>query len=205
MIIKSRLFRPLDYLRIEHPQKKKFDIIIPLILSIISTGLFAILPQPIKLFSDCGLIFFVTDLLKILSGFYIASLAAVATFNGPGMEQNIAGKPIILEKIYKGKKTKEELTRRKFLCLLFGYLSFMSIFLYFLGAGSILLKENIKIVFPNIVNDYLKYLFIFCYSILVYNLLITTMHGLYYLVDRIHRIDPYIHNEDTKPPEKHDN
>lgn len=195
MIIRSHLLRPLDYLRIKHPQKTKIDIVIPFILSAGSTIIAIILPLPIKLFAYGGLVASVTNLLQILSGFYIASLAAVATFNKPGMDQKLAGKPVKLKQRFKGTFKEEELTRRRFLCLLFGYLSLMSIFIYFFGAVSNIFRENIRVIFPGTMHLYLRITFIFSYLFFFFNLLLTTLYGLYYLVDRIHRADSVLNDD----------
>ncbi len=68
----------------------------------------------------------VNGLLQVLIGFFVASLAAVATFQRPGMDENMRGKAPTLQ----GKGV----TRRQYLCYMFGYLAFMSIAVYF-GSG----------------------------------------------------------------------
>ncbi|EKF9782201.1 hypothetical protein RV096_003428, partial [Vibrio cholerae] len=73
-----------------------------------------------------GLVQLVNGLLQVLIGFFVASLAAVATFQRPGMDENMRGKAPTLQ----GKGV----TRRQYLCYMFGYLAFMSIAVYF-GSG----------------------------------------------------------------------
>lgn len=196
MTIYSRLFRPLDYLRVRHSEKIKYDLYLPLILSFLLTVVLLLLPKPVHIFGSSGLIKIITEILQILTGFYIASLAVISTFKKEGMDDVMPGKPMMLKVKIAGVFRDEELTRRRLLCLLFGYLALISIFLYFLGAGSNLLIENIKYLIPIKAHGYVKWSFIFLYLLVVSNLLITTLIGLFYMVDRIHRIDPKLLSPD---------
>ena len=194
-----RLLRPIDYLRIKHPQKLFYDLTLPLVLSVVGTFILILLPKPFLVFGEAGLISTVTGILQILTGFYIASLAAVATFDKQGMDEPLKGDPIELYVTRKGKKIKETVTRRRFLSLLFGYLALLSFFLYFIGAGANLLMDNIKYILPAPSHCYVKWSFVAIYLFLTANLITTTLHGLYYMVDRIHRIDPHLVGDQKKP------
>lgn len=185
----SRLLRPLDYIRIKHPLKVFYDFYFPLIAASLLTASFAFLPVQPKITGDGGLIKIITDILQILSGFYIASLAAIATFNKDGMDDLMEGDPPTLKIVYRGKEMTDELTRRRFLCLLFGYLSLLSLFLYFLGAVSSLLAANFKYLLGHQLWWMVKakWFFVWMYLFLTSNLIVTTLLGLFYMVDRIHR------------------
>ncbi|MGL5076636.1 MAG: hypothetical protein ACRDBG_12550, partial [Waterburya sp.] len=139
----SHLLRPLDYLRIKHPSKWLYDLGLPLILSILFTGFLVVLPVQIEILGESGLVVIFTSLLQILTGFYIASLAAVATFDREIMDSVMAGDPTVLSKKVKGKMEHEVLTRRRFLSLMFGYLSLLSFLLYFFGAFVNLLEPSL--------------------------------------------------------------
>jgi hypothetical protein len=41
-----------------------------------------------------------------------------------------------------------ELTRRRYLCLTFGYLTFISLFLYLLGLGTVISVRSVKVILP---------------------------------------------------------
>lgn len=185
----GRLFRPLDYLRIHHPQKAVYDYVIPICVSLPLTILITSLPVSVKVFGENSLISSITGILQILTGFYIASLAAVATFNKDGMDDPLAGRPVMLKTQIKGKTVDEKVTRRRFLCLLFGYLALLSIFLYFIGTGANLFHPNAVAIFSAHCKSYLRFTYIFVYLFCTANLVVTTLHGLYYMVDRIHRSD----------------
>lgn len=192
----SKLFKPIDYLKIQHPQKLKYDLYIPAFVAILGTLLLIILPQPVKFFGENGLVIVITNILQMLTGFYIASLAAVATFQKEDLDKPMPGRPLEITVAIQGVKKEEALTRRRFLCLLFGYLALLSFFLYFIGAGANLLVPNAKYIIPIKLHHIARWIFAIIYLFLTANLMITTLHGLYYMVERIHRSDPVLIKKD---------
>lgn len=99
----SRLFRPLDYIRVKHPEKPKYDFFIPFCLSATGTVSLMLLPVTPAILGDDGVVDIFTGLLQMLIGFYIASLAAIATFNKKGMDQIMPGDPPTLRVSLRGK------------------------------------------------------------------------------------------------------
>jgi hypothetical protein len=187
MSILGQLFTPVAYLRIRHPVKAWFDWYIPLLLTVVCVAFILVIPKPIKLFGDHGVVFIITDLIKMLTGFYIAALAAVATFPRDSMDEPIEGEPVTLSVKRKGVAKKSELSRRRFLSYLFGYLAFMGLALYFVGAVSSLLGPNLTLLQLAWWGVLLKWCFVFGYLFFTINLLTTTLLGLHFLTDRIHR------------------
>lgn len=198
----SRLCRPLDYLRVIHPAKWKYDYFIPTGIAVVLCGAYYALPVSPSLFGCDGIVYIVTDLLKILVGFYIASLAAIATFNKAGMDKSMPGIPPTLTKSRRGKRKQEELTRRRFLCLLFGYLSFMSMAVYFIGAVSGLVAPSITAFLSDFTISVLRLAFVLIYLFLASNLFVTTLLGLYYMTDRIHQHDPELKGGPMPPDQE---
>lgn len=189
----------MDYLKIKHSQKSRYDFFIPTIVAASGTIFLIILPHPVPFFGERGVISVITGILQMLTGFYIVSLAAVATFQKRGMDEKMPGPSIELEVTTKGQKKKiEELTRRRFLCLLFGYLALLSFFLYFLGAAANLLAENAKYIIPENYHAFVRWGFAGVYLFLTANLFTTTLHGLYYMVERIHRPDPVLEKKKSE-------
>lgn len=183
----TQLLTPLSYLRIRHPVKPWFDWYVPLIMTTPVFLVLLFLPKDVDIFGNNGLIFIITDLIKILVGFYIAALAAIATFHRDQMDQVLSGDSAILTVNRKGVIKQSDLTRRRFLCYMFGYLAFMGIFIYFVGAAATLLYSNLQVL-PNlwwVIG--LKWFFIYCYLFITANLLSTTLLGLHFMTDRIHR------------------
>jgi hypothetical protein len=181
----TRLLSPLNYLRIHHERKTKYDLWIPLALAFVSTIFVGVLPVPVALIRGNGLMLQISELITILTGFFIAALAAVATFNREGMDELMAGTPPTLRTIYKGQPIVRQLTRRQFLCYLFGYLAFVSLVLYFV----ILVIRSIE---PTITElklgqqPAIRFAALFAFLFVFWNMIITTLVGLFYLTDRIH-------------------
>lgn len=173
----KKILTPVDYIRIKHPEKRVFDFTIPLFLSLVITFFVFCLDKPIVLLAKDGLVSVVNGILQILSGFYIAAMAAVATFQKPGMDQVMDGTPPTL----KGKV----LSRRKFLTYLFGYLAFTSIFMYLAGGGLQLLALTItNILWLKI--TWVKFILVASYIFIITNIISTTILGMYFMIDKMH-------------------
>lgn len=187
MYIFGQLLTPVAYLRIRHPVKPWFDWYIPAAISIAVFCAIFYAPEPVRIFGEGGLVFIVTDLIKMLIGFYIAALAAVATFSREGMDDELLGDPAILPVRRKGVPKDSRLTRRRFLSYLFGYLALAGLVLYFSGAATSLFGPNLALLQAAKWGSALKWLFVFVYIFITANLLTTTLLGLHFLTDRIHR------------------
>jgi len=186
----SMTLKPFKYLLIKHDDKRLFDLFIPLLLASVLALVYYFLDKPFALVASGGLIPQVNSLLQMLIGFYIASLAAIATFGNESIDEIMAGTPPKLKTRIKGELQEIELTRRRFLCYLFGYLALMSILLYLTGVVAILLGYSGADLF-NMLNAIgkmavLKAILLFIYLFFLTNLIQTTLLGLYYLSVRIH-------------------
>ncbi len=186
-LLQTRLLKPLDYLRVQAIEKRRYDFFYPLIAGFCITALLFFSPIEVQIFGNSGLIDLIIGILQILTGFYIASLAAVATFNKEGMDELMSGKPPKLLIWLRGTTVIIELTRRRFLSLLFGYLAFLSISMYFLGGAANLIAPGIINLIPSFLHICTKWFFILIYLTVTSNLIVTTLLGLYYMCDRIHR------------------
>ena len=124
----------------------------------------------------------------ILPGFYIAALAAIATFQAPTMDTALDGRAATLKSSEHGIDSERKLTRRRFLCLLFGYLSFLSLILALLGnlPGSVhpllLFSKEVVWEWGNLCRGVCLGLF----GLFFMQLVSLTLLGLFYLSDRIH-------------------
>lgn len=183
------LLRPLSFLSIKHPELNGIRWIFPIFLSIISVIACILLPVKPCFFGDTGVIPSVTGLLQILTGFFIASLAAIATFDKPNMDEIMQGEPPTLTKKFDDTRIEEKLTRRRFLCYLFGYLSFLSLFLYFTGSLSPFISDNLKSITSGKWFSFFRYTALSLYLLFVYQLLTVTLLGLYYMAHKIHSND----------------
>ncbi len=115
-----RLLAPLRYLQIRHPEKRRYDVIIPAVVGVAGWAIYmAIDPRP-ALFGDAGLLRFARDLLIMAVPFMIGALAAVSMgAPGPNLDRRPIGVELWLDN--------DALTMRQFLCFLLGYLSFLGL------------------------------------------------------------------------------
>lgn len=128
-----QLCAPTRYLRIRQgsgwlSSKATYDFVIPGIFAIVATFATWLFQFELGLFKDTGFIAGVINLLNLLIAFFIAALAAVATFDRPGLDDPMKGEPALMaRRNSKGVVKDAILTHRQFICYLFGYLSFSSI------------------------------------------------------------------------------
>lgn len=177
MIVLNKIISPLNYLRIFHKEKLFFDIILPFIVTIIFLFINnKLLLHKLSLIQSGGIIDIANGILQILAGFYIASLAAIATASLTRLDEPMKG----IKPIYLGKKSKI-VTRRVFLTHLFGYLSFMSLFIYCLGGIAKISIKNLQVIFECI--PLLKIAFSFFYLFSIFNLAFVTILGLFFMIE----------------------
>ncbi len=186
-----KLFSPLGYLRIEHDEKRWYDYRIPLIGALVVMFVYYFCPNQIPMIGSSGLLVQVNGLLQVLIGFYIAALAAVSTFSSLSIDETMEGDPPTLIEEYRGTKLRVELTRRRFVCYLFGYLALTSFVLFSLGLVSIMIGKATSIWIAGLVSMntllVLKTIFLGFYSLILINIITTTLLGLYFLSVRFHQ------------------
>jgi hypothetical protein len=183
------LTRPFSYLSIKHPCKWKYDWLVPIIFSTIITACFIVFGHDANYLSKDGFIDRINSFIQILPGFYIAALAAIATFPGIGMDQ-LMPTPTPKVHIYlQGEKNLIKLTRRRFLSLMFSYLTAICIILSITSIFCTNFSHTVQKELPNNIGDYLRFVFIFVYNIFFWQMITTTFFGLFYLGDRIHQPD----------------
>ncbi|WP_149163181.1 hypothetical protein [Azospirillum brasilense] len=179
---------PMRYLRITHPEKTVYDVILPLCAVAISLGAYNLLPIKPALLGDNGILKDIKDVLALLIAFFVAALAAVATFSRPGLDEVMKGShpPSIL--VYQhSQKWLQPLTRREFLCYLFGYLSSLSLLLFMVIVAAKIFAPSLHQWISEDTYAALKYVFIAFFSGACGHLFISTLLALYYLTDRINR------------------
>lgn len=187
----SSIFRPCDYLFITwssktHQNKNKimFDWVYPILSSLILSVLFCFLSYE-SIFSPATNFFtnksfgLITGFLQTMPGFYVAALAAIATFNNPDMDKKMQGSAPVDRNGY-------GMTRRRFLSQAFAYLTFLSICLFLLG----MLYTYFYDVgfFASSLTIFLIAYFFACLVFFIFfiQMLLITCLCLYYLGNRIH-------------------
>src|SRR5689334_187541 len=86
MMLRYQLLRPLAYLAIDDRSKWQIDLLIPAIFAVVQTLLIFSVPLRPMIYLNGGLISQLLGLLQIMPGFYLAALAAIATFNRADMD-----------------------------------------------------------------------------------------------------------------------
>ena len=177
-----RLLAPLRYLQIENDEKAKYDLFLPLVVSVVAWLAYVFLLPGIAIFGDNGLLRFARDLLVMAVPFMVGALAAVAMgAPGPHMDKRPVGAELFLD----GKT----LTLRQFVCYLLGYLSFLGMITLICVVSASLLHDTIVNwlnLFPY-AHWLVKTFASLILSVLLSALTITFFWGLYFLTDIVNR------------------
>ena len=185
-----QLLRPFDYLKITHSEKWKFDWLIPGVIALSAAALYAVLRGNIVMYGERGAVERILSLVQILPGFYIAALAAIATFGRNDIDREMPPPTPTVEIRVGGIPNTIPLTRRRFLCFLFAFLTAESLSVWIIGSAGMLLA-------PLVAGTYSAYLiggaFDVVFAAIVFfmfsQMIVITFMGLYYLGDRLHQPD----------------
>lgn len=184
-----QLLTPLLYLKIKQPQKRLYEFFYPAIGACVFCGLVFVFDRPqTMLHGHDGIIVLARNFLQILAAFFIAALAAISAFTSPIMDRSFDGVAPTLKAKRFG-PNEENLSRRRYLALKFGYLSFVTIGLYLLLAAVPFANKITWSVFKtgNISVELISWIMTFVLAAIFLNILVTTFLGLHFLSERIHR------------------
>lgn len=197
-----QLLVPLNYLRIRHGtgllhSKRVYDFVFPIFFALVTCAAFLWLQLQLAVFSHEELVKRLLDLLALMIVFYMAALAAVATFERQGIDNPLRGEDAILSVRHHdgGTYADKKLSYRQFISYLFGFLSFLSLRLYIviiiLAVGWPQLELHFKAhhriswLLENIADPVL-FLFVMFF---VGQLIFTSLLGIYFLTDRIQTLN----------------
>jgi hypothetical protein len=127
--------------------------------------------------------------MQSLPGFYLAALAAVATFNRPGLDTLMPGSPPRVKILFHGREELVELTRRRFLCLIFSYLTALSFALTLALVLGLPLVAELRASVSHEVASSLRLIVSGGLAFFVAQMLVITLWGLFYLGERVHTPD----------------
>jgi len=137
---------------------------------------------------------------SVLTGFYIAGLLAVATFprNEAGLDKPIEVGKIVLPRGDNGED--EYLTRREYVCAMFGYLAFISLLITVASIVLVTTSESLDSIHDLtfsirgrdfvILKSHTRDTMLSISGIIIGHVFITTVRSLYYLIDRIYAVVP---------------
>lgn len=184
----TKVFTVLSFLRLRSPDIFWYQWIYPTVVFAVAFGGYQFWGDQFLSFDMDKLIGDVNALMGILVGFYIAALAAVSSFSNENLDQIMKGRAPTLSTIRKGNEIKETLTRRRFLATIFGYCATLAIILYIFGV----LQVHLTVTQPTalwaqtamgVAGQAAWGLYVWIIS----SLLVVTLLGLHYLVERMHR------------------
>lgn len=181
-----RISHSLSYLFIRHPAKWRYDFLYPGILAAILGTVIVFAGPKLNLSGDRGVLDQLNSLLGILVGFFIAALAAVATFDRPSMDDPMPGIAPTMRIKDRGAVYHVPLSRRIFLSQLFGYLTVASLVVFALGAVGQLSAPALDATLTQKAYSWGRIAFTYAYSFGLANVLVNTLLGVFYLSFRIH-------------------
>ena len=198
----KQLTVPANYLRIKHGRgvfhsKRVYDFVLPALLAVCTLVAFAWLDISFSLTAHPALMKRITDLLALMIVFYLAALAAVATFERQGIDDLLPNNDATLwiRNPDGGAWEKKALSYRKFISYLFGYLSFLSLFLFvflaFLDVGWESLEKRFATnsIVLHALTTYVDPLILLATFFAIWQLLITSLLGIYFLTERIQTLN----------------
>lgn len=182
-----QLLKPLQYLCVTNTRRGLYQLFLPAIITTITILLVVIsdkdAPDALKAIFEKA-----NAILVLMIPFNITALAAIATFQSPNLDSPLSGNPVpSLRRKVRGVYADESLTRRRYLCLLFGYMSLLGIIMFLLCMAAAVVGEMLAHTPSD--ASYFEWLMIAVISFLAGNYLTNTLLGLFYLSDRIHRND----------------
>ncbi|MEO3432095.1 hypothetical protein [Inquilinus sp. CAU 1745] len=153
-------------------------------------------------FGDNGFLDRFGSFSAVLTGFYIAALVGVASFaSAMGDLDDVIEVGKVSRIAPSGDR--EYLTRRQYVCSMFGYLAFLSLFISIAAIMLVTISGvNIWLVLDTgLITQVASWILdnvapalgmatIFLVNILLSHMIVTTCHGLYYLIDRLYETKP---------------
>ncbi|MFU8925149.1 hypothetical protein [Acinetobacter puyangensis] len=190
----SYALKAFDFLKIQYPNSgenlRRLLYISPVLLAILFCSFFGLIDYNSKL--DINIFKHsafdnISTFVQILPGFYIGALAAIASYTYAPMDNVMSTPTPFLKEQVAGGFRESKLSRRRYLTLMFGYLSAISILsAVFIFIVRLVYAVNIFAVSATIYNI-IYYLIAFLFFFVFWQMILVTFFGIYYLADRMHR------------------
>lgn len=173
-----RLLSPFRYLQIKHDLKGRFDFGWPIFLTVLTMGGFWLLPIAPQTLGDAGFLKGIRELIGLFAAFFVVALAAVSTFARPSLDQLMEGTP--------PKLAGRDLTRRQFVCYLFGYLAALSFTLFLACVAAEIIAPSLRHLFSPLILWWIRALLGAVFAFGFWSMVVTTFLGIWFLVERVH-------------------
>ncbi|SDI36242.1 hypothetical protein SAMN05216588_115101 [Pseudomonas flavescens] len=184
----DQLLRPFGYLAIRHPYKWIVDWLYPVMFTVLILWFMGAYNGFRGVMGSDGVISLVLSFIQSLPGFYIAALAAIATFGRADIDSVLPEPTPKIWIKFRGSENLVSLTRRRFLAMLFAFLTaesllliVYSIFLISYGTG-LVGTSFYRVSLDSVIGVSL----IGIYFLLLCQMVISTFWGLYYLGYKLH-------------------
>jgi hypothetical protein len=190
-----QLGRGFAFSRIAHPDLTGFQRWVPIGIAVLLTGGYVALPDKPPLVGEGGLSRHLISVFSTLPGFFIAALAAVATFSRPEMDMVMPAPAPRLRLKLANQRDWVDLTFRMFLSHLFAYLTTLAFTSVFVFVGADLLSASGSVTTGKLVGTELyptvslvvNVIYVGLALWLTTKVVLTTLFGLYFLAERVHR------------------
>lgn len=169
--------------------------LVPVALAAVCTAFLLGLPVPPSITGPGGVLSIVIQISALLPGFFLAALAAVSTFQRPEMDVDMPAPAPVVKLRLGADNIEYTVTRRMFLSYLFSYLTIASLLIVVLSAIADLAGPSFSLLMSQIEDVdarnfaylstkilFVGFLMYWCSSILV-----STLHGIYFLTERMHQ------------------
>lgn len=181
-IARSKLLSPFLFLRLRFGERWRYNVA-ALIIGGLLAATYWMLPVKPPLLGQTGLLEDVKAFVTIVFPFYVAALVAVATFQRTELDDMPNGGQVTL---HRRNEPIISLTRRQFVCFIFGYCSALSVLLFLMVMLSKMLQPWLVGLIPGLL-PYAKVALLAGLGSVFAHMMIITFWGLYYLTDRVHR------------------
>lgn len=187
-MLAGQILRPFGYLAIKHPYKRIVDWIYPAIATAVTIIIASYFGDLINALKPGAALATTLSFVQSLPGFYIAALAAIATFGRPDIDE-ILPKPTPKLLIRNGGiENLVDLTRRRFLAILFAFLTAESIAFIVLAIALLAIGPDFSSInaWKIPIGSYIANILITITTLIFYQMIIATFWGLYYLGYKLH-------------------
>lgn len=181
------LLRPFAYLTVRHPSRLPLWVnwVLPAVLAGLALLVAALLGDSLNVFAPLGLLDRLLGFVQTLTGFYIAALAAVSSFNSPHLDRVMpAPAPTMLIK-HNGVLQSVAATRRRFLTSMFAYLTALSFVFSLTAIATLTIAAPLGRLLASEAVAVLHWVALGGFLMIVFQLACVTFWGLFYLGERM--------------------
>lgn len=188
----KQLLIPITFFSIQHGENnsrgKIYSFWTPAILAIIFTLIQMLKASPELIVKENGIFATLSPLFSLFAAFFIAALAAIATFQNGEIDKEMnsgdQSRTFIERNNSFGDPQNIYLSRRQYLCYLFGYLSFATI-IFVLTVSLFVIFKDVLFIKNSTILLTLNTILIFSFWFMLVQILLLTLLGLGFLTEKI--------------------